>query len=224
MELPTGLLRVRDADSREGPYLEGAPAFMSTDGPKNAREAEWVELFRTTGHNEYFERLYELCRKKVYARCLQLLRNSTEAEDVTHEVFLRAFEKFSSLKGGNFSGWVSKIACNLCLNRIRDGITHRRLLEESQLETKALQPASVERETIQAEYMRIAHGIIQELQPEQRKVLLLKYLEGLSYREIEQITGYDGNQVRSYLQNARRNFQLRWRSQIVADQDVKNGT
>jgi RNA polymerase sigma-70 factor (ECF subfamily) len=52
--------------------------------------------------------------------------------------------------------------------------------------------------------------VIQSLVPEQRKVLLLRYVDEYSYREIEQITGYDSGQVRSHLQNARRNFQLRW--------------
>lgn len=195
---------------------------MSRDGPK-AREAEWVELFRSTGRNEYFDLLYKHSRKGVYRRCFQLLRNRAEAEDLTHEVFLRAYEKFSTLKGDNFSGWVGKIASNLCLNSLRNRITHRRLLQEKQPVTEALNPVPIERRVIQAEQVSLAREIIATLRPEHRKVLLLKCLEGFTYREIEQITGYNENEVRSHLQNAKRNFKLRWQSRATAD-DIKNGS
>lgn len=197
---------------------------MSSDRPETAREAELVELFRATARNEYFELLYKLCRKKVYGICLRLLRDAAEAEDSTHEVFLRAYQKFSTLKGNNFSGWVSRIACNLCLNSIRNGTTQRRLLEGSQPATNSVNPAPAEIRAIQMEHLRFAREIIETLRPEHRKVLLLKYLEGFSYREIEEITGYNGEEVRSYLQNARRNFQLRWQSRVETAGDIKDGS
>lgn len=200
------------------------PALMSSNRPESAREAEWVELFRATARTEYFELLYKLARKKVFGICLRMLQDTAEAEDLTHEVFLRAFEKFSTLKGNNFSGWVSRIACNLCLNKIRNGITQRRLLEGSQPATETRNPAPAETGAIQAEHMRLAREILETLRPEHRKVLLLKYLEGFSYREIEEITGYNSKQVRSHLQNARRNFQLRWRTRVVTVGDDEDGS
>lgn len=197
---------------------------MSSDRPESFREAECVELFRKTARNEYFELLYGLCCKKVYGICLRMLRDAAEAEDLTHEVFVRAFEKFSALKGSNFSGWVSRIAVNLCLNKIRNGITRRRLLEGSQPPTETRSPAAAEKGAIQAEQIRLAREILETLRPEHRKVLLLKYLEGFSYREIEQVTGYNGEQVRSHLQNARRNFQLRWMGRVEAAREDDDGS
>ena len=197
---------------------------MSNLHSESSPEAEWVELFRTTGRNEYFELLYKLCRKRVYGMCLRLLRQADEAEDMTHEVFLRAYEKFSTLKGNNFSSWVARIACNLCLNRIRNAITRRKLIEDSQPNTIKGDCFPTESEAIRAEQLRFAREIIDTLRPEHRKVLLLKHLEGFSYKEIEELTGYSGEQVRSHLQNARRNFQLRWQKRVVSTRREKDGT
>ena len=55
--------------------------------------------------------------------------------------------------------------------------------------------------------------VLETLKQEQRSVLTLKYVQGYSYSEIEERTGYTYDQVRSYLQNARRNFQIRWTEQ-----------
>ena len=68
-----------------------------------------------------------------------------------------------------------------------------------------------EQRLISRQELAIAEEILAELKPEQRRVLLLRHLDGCSHRRIGAETGYSAEQVRSYLQNARRNFALRWR-------------
>jgi RNA polymerase sigma-70 factor (ECF subfamily) len=171
-------------------------------------EAGLVEAFRATADSRHFAALYRLAWHRVFGRCLKLLRNAGDAEDATHETFLKAYEQFSWLRGTNFTAWVLTIASNLCLNRIRRERVWARVLERSAPETGAERGG--EQAAIAAEEVEIARSILGSLSPEQRKVLLLRYLDECSHHEIESITGYDAEQVRSYLQNGRRNFRIRW--------------
>ncbi len=169
-------------------------------------EQELVERFRETGQDRYFGSLYVLARRAVYSRCLAILRDGESAEDLTHEAFLRAYDQFTSLEGTNFSGWVYRIATNLSLNRLRDELNRKRILEsqaQSTLRDKEENP-------VPEEDVNQARRVMETLKKEHRTVLTLKYLEGCSYKEIEKKTGYSTEQVRSYLQNARRNFRKRW--------------
>jgi RNA polymerase sigma-70 factor (ECF subfamily) len=188
--------------------------MTSEDQRRNASEEELVEDFRSTGDNECFDRLYRSTRRKVFSVCLKFLREPGAAEDVVHEAFLRAYERFHSMEGRNFSAWVCRIAANLCMNRIRDQRRREELMSAAhQLQLAAALP---EVETIQAEQKQMVLDVIESLGPEQRRVFLLRHVENCSYQEIERITGYDSGQVRSHLQNARRNFQLRWRRKTGA--------
>lgn len=182
-------------------------ALASSGGEPS--EADLVTSFRSTGDNRHFEGLYRAFRRKVFGVCYHLLRSADAAEDATHEAFLRAYEQFSTLRGTNFSAWVVRIASNLCLNRIRQDATRERAVESSDA------VADGETAVILAEETGIAREVLRSLGPEQRKVLLLRYLEGYSHQEIETITGYDAAQVRSYLQNGRRNFRIRWLERIA---------
>ena len=187
-------------------------------------EDELVDQFRATSENVYFEALYQAARRKVFSVCFRILRNAASAEDITHEAFLRAYERFRTLEGNNFSAWVCRIAANLCLNSIRDQRTRERLLlDQAFVQGPADEPVTAERGAIHGEESGIALEVIESLAPEQKKVLLLRCVEGCSYNEIERITGYDSGQVRSYLQNARRNFQIRWQNKVGSAEGKQDG-
>ncbi len=175
-------------------------------------ESQLVERFRRTGEGRYFETLYLRTRRRVYSRCLAILKDGEGAEDQTHETFLRAYDQFSSLQGDNFSGWVYQIATNLSLNRLRDELNRQQILKRS-VTSPSVELEGTEERLIRRDELGKAGRVLATLNEEQRTVLTLKYVQGYSYSEIEQRTGYSYAQIRSYLQNARRNFQIRWTQQ-----------
>lgn len=190
--------------------------------PPTLSEPELVEMFRSTGENRFFEGLYLLAGRKVFHVCLRFLHDYDSASDLTHEAFLRAYERFSLLQDCNFSAWACRIAANLCLNRIRDQKTRNDLLDLAfPRPTRASDSAGPSRGA--TEEIGAAREILDSLPLDQRRALLLKYVEGYSYREIAEMTGCDNGQVRSLLQSARRHFQLRWQSQFVSRKDKQHG-
>jgi RNA polymerase sigma-70 factor (ECF subfamily) len=175
--------------------------------------AELVERFRTTAAADCFAELYRRTRRRVFGVALRLVADPALAEEICHDAFLRAYEGFASLRGVEFSAWVCRIAENLALNARR----HRAVVERARADL-AKEPAAPgpERHLISRQEVEIAGAILASLRPEQRDVLLLRHLERLSHGEICAVTGHSPAEVRSHLQNARRNFAIHWRRRTAA--------
>src|SRR5246500_3105364 len=83
------------------------------------REAEAIRRARD-GDRTAFEYLYRLHSRRVYAVCLRMLADPTEAEDLTQEAFLLLFRKIHTFRGESaFSTWLHRLAVNLVLMRLR---------------------------------------------------------------------------------------------------------
>lgn len=179
---------------------------MSTPGPEALSEQELVERFRSGRENPYFAELYRRERRRVYGLCLKFLREPAAAEDVCHEAFVRAFERFDSLASGHFSAWVRRIAANLSINRMRLMANTTQAMPKN---VPAADP-DPDRRAVSHEELAAAIDLIRALDQDQRRAFVMFHLEGLSYEGIAARTGLPLHTVRSHLQNARRNLQLRW--------------
>lgn len=179
---------------------------MSADSLHSLTEQELVARFRTSGERRWFAELYRRERRRVYGLCLKFLREPAAAEDACHEAFVRAFEHFEEFEGDRFSAWLRRIAANLCINQLR---SMRRAATAPPGEIAAPEP-SLERQVGDRRALAAALEVVRSLGPEQRRAFVMFHIEGLSYREIAESTGLDPQTVRSHLQNARRNFDLRW--------------
>jgi RNA polymerase sigma-70 factor (ECF subfamily) len=178
-----------------------------TRGLADASEAELVERFRATRAPRFFDELYQRSRRRVFAVCLRIVGDAARAEDLCHDTFVRAFQGFDRFSGTTFAAWVCRIGVNLSLNEVR----HRTVAARSERQhDPPVTPAGAERRLVSREALDRAAAIIEGLEPHQRRVFLLRHLDELSYGEIAERTGWTGEQVRSFLQNARRNFRIAW--------------
>lgn len=177
--------------------------------PEELTVAELVERFRA-GDAAAFAELYRRLRRRVFGVALRVLDDVAAAEEVCHDAFLRAYERFDSLRGVEFAAWICRIASNLALNAVR----HRAVAERARTDLGEPPAApGAERRLISRQEVERAAAVLAALKREHREVLLLRHLDGLSHSQIASRTGYSAEQVRSYLQNARRNFAIRWRGQ-----------
>jgi RNA polymerase sigma-70 factor (ECF subfamily) len=176
-----------------------------------ADEAGLVERCRG-GEDAAFAALYRRSRRAVFAVCLHFLRDPAWAEDACHDAFVQAYERFATLRGEQFTPWVRRIAARQCLNLLRHRAVGRRLAAEAAGE--AVGPSGHGAVAARQE-LELASALLGTLSPEQRRVFLLRHVEEMTYEEIAAATGYDAGRVRSYLQNARRNFRLRWEEAVA---------
>ncbi len=194
-------------DGRRSPHHNVSNAMQRTRALDGLTEAELVTGLRATGDGRCFEELYRRSRRKVFGVCFKILGEASAAEDACHDAYVRAYDRFDSLRGVRFTAWVRRIAANRCYDELR------RRRPEVLTDTPPEEPRvdHVERSIISRQDLDRALAIVDSLEPQQRSVFLLRHLDRKSYSEIGEVTGFSAKQVKSYLQNARRNFQLAWR-------------
>ena len=184
-----------------------------------------VRQFRATGSPAVFEILFRKYQTTVFSFVSRMV-NGEDAYDLTQEVFVRALRSLPSFTGGcKFRTWLLTIARNVCLNHLRD----RRLrlgLEAGSLDEAPDTPgfvgdpadpaADIARiaETVR-ELQRLVDRVLALLTDEQRLLITLRDLQGLSYEEIEQIMDLSLVNVKSKLHRARLAFKTKFQPYLA---------
>lgn len=155
------------------------------------------------GDGEAFHRLVLIYQNLVYSVALRMLHDRAEAEDVAQEVFLRAFRSLGRFRGDSkLSTWLYAITARLCLNRLKVVRRGQDLFRENPLPMGGSSPPP-DRALEERELRSLLEREIQRLGPEQRIVLILRDIQGLSYEEIAEVLGVELGTVRSRLHRAR---------------------
>jgi RNA polymerase sigma-70 factor (ECF subfamily) len=179
--------------------------MISVDDP----DAELLDKAQN-GDELGFSELVLKYRNRVMGVAARMLGNRVDAEDVAQEVFVKVHNGLKDFKRESlFSTWLYRITANSCLNDRRKRARERqggRVLEESEpwAPDPAFDPhAALERR----ELTRLLEQAIQALPEEQRIVLLLRDIEGLSYEDIAESLEIELGTVRSRLHRARAGVQ-----------------
>lgn len=141
-------------------------------------------------------------REAVFGLCLGFSKNPSDAEDLTHDVFLKAFEKAETLRDrGRMKVWLFRIARNTCLNELRNRRLRRLFLlsrTEDGIERRTPERLADRKETFGR--MKTA---VRSLPKKQRDVFLLRAYGELSYEDIAATLGLKIGTVMSRLSRAR---------------------
>ncbi|HEX4526706.1 MAG TPA: RNA polymerase sigma factor [Gaiellaceae bacterium] len=151
--------------------------------------------------------LYERYARPIYSYCLHQLGNREEAEDAMQSTFLNAFRGFKRGVDPEFeSAWLYKIAQNVCLTRQRSSWRRRKI--ESPGDIDAMQDFVPAQQVDSDELIRLPEAL--DAMPEQqRRGLLLREWQGLSYREIGEELNLSQAAVETLLFRARRTLAAR---------------
>jgi RNA polymerase sigma-70 factor (ECF subfamily) len=148
--------------------------------------------------------LYDRYSNLVYRKCIALLKNREEAKDVTHDVFIQAFLKLSTLKEGEkFGGWVSAIAYRKCFDVLRLRRSHFEVEIDGPLPEELERDSELEEKLWKEERMQDMEKAFLELPVPERALLLMRYQDGLAVKEIQDILGINESAVKMRLKRAR---------------------
>jgi RNA polymerase sigma-70 factor (ECF subfamily) len=141
-------------------------------------------------------------KDSVFRICLGFSKDPWDAEELTQEVFLKAYRKISSRDNSNLSKrWLFKVARNTCL----DYVKKRRLKRLFQLKSNgpSVDDNSPEMKVVQNEQLQILKRAVSQLSKRNREVFVLKEYGHLSYEEIALTLGIKKGTVMSRLNRAR---------------------
>ena len=187
-----------------------AETSIVTDGRPNAplTEAD-SDAFLIRRYLNGDARAFEVLFKKYQTPIFNLVSrmvNGEDAYDLTQDVFCNALRGLHNFRGeSKFSTWLYSIARNVCLNRLRQ-TSHAGEESLDEIEERSEMPdlsIDVHRIAETHEVQRLVNSVLAALPPEQRLLITLRDLEGLSYEEIGQVTGMTLTNVKSRLHRAR---------------------
>jgi RNA polymerase sigma-70 factor (ECF subfamily) len=189
---------------------EEALSDVVGSGPE-AEERELI-LASQKGDLDSFNKLVERYQRQVYNLALRMLGLGQAAEDATQEAFLSAFRAIRGFRGGSFKAWLLRITANACYDQLR--LARRRpstsleaILDDparsSELATLESPDESPEDRLQRLELARVINHCLARLPTEQRLVVVLCDIQGLSYDEAAQAAGCSLGTVKSRLSRGR---------------------
>ncbi len=169
-------------------------------------DAALLENFYREKDNEWLGVLMQRYTLLLYGVCMKYLKDEEEARDAVQQIFLKAIAELQKYPVTYFKSWMYMIARNHCLMQLRDKnktpvpVTEKMLVdnpgEEDSVQTLRNKDATLE----------MLDEALSELNDEQRKCVELFYLHKKSYSEIAAITNFSLLQVKSHIQNGKRNL------------------
>jgi RNA polymerase sigma factor (sigma-70 family) len=170
-------------------------------------DQELLEKFYTDRDNNWLGILLQRYTLLLFGVSMKYLKNEVEAQDAVQQIFLKAITELNKYKVEYFKSWLYMVCKNYCLMKIRD--------RQGKRPTEIKESMVVIAEDNDIQYLLdkdrtldVMETTLEELNPEQKDCIKLFYLEKRSYQEIAETTGFSLMQVKSYIQNGKRNLKI----------------
>ena len=174
---------------------------------KKLSDEELVEAIVKTNNTLLFETLYDRYAGLVYNKCYGFAKDGDEAKDLAQDVFLKLFVKLASFKGkSKFSTWLYSFTYNHCVNYVTRNTAKK--FEKQSVDYKDIENLSDGYDedddssflTMKVEKLKVALELIS---PEEKMILLLKYQDNLSIKEIESALNIGESAVKMRIKRAK---------------------
>jgi RNA polymerase sigma-70 factor (ECF subfamily) len=180
---------------------------------KSFSDEELIDRYKNTADNLVISELFERYTHLIFGVCMKYLKNEEESKDAVMQVFEQLFTKLKTQEIQNFKSWIYTVAKNFCLMNIRHEQSVRKhkdeyyaIMQQEIMESSSLNHP-INKDELNDKIPKLKKGI-EQLNIDQRKCIELLYLQDKSYKEVSEITGYSMKQVKSYIQNGKRNLKI----------------
>lgn len=169
-------------------------------------DAELVEQYKSGGDVNVLGELYGRYMELAYGVCLKYFKEPEEAKDAVINIFEELVPKLKKYEVSNFKSWLYQLAKNHCLMKLRTRKSQPVTVDVDimHLEEKNHLDNIAEKE----EQLNGMENCIKQLPAEQKQAIQLFYLKEKCYKEIADMTDTEVHQVRSFIQNGRRNLKI----------------
>ena len=190
--------------------IENEISYFHPVNPKlhyHISDQELLERFYADHDNQWLGILLERYTLLLLGVCMKYLKNEELARDSVQQIFLKVITELQKYKVEYFKSWIYMVAKNHCLMQLRDkpGKNTVEVKESIIAKTEETDKESLLLNERTYEYMSEA---LKELNADQQLCVTLFYMEKKSYQQITEQTGYSMMQVKSHIQNGKRNLRI----------------
>ncbi|WP_026308799.1 RNA polymerase sigma factor [Spirosoma spitsbergense] len=172
---------------------------------KALTDEEAIRQYLPDQSNQCFEILYKRYVGKVYQRCLSMTHDTEKAEDFTHDIFIKVFNKLEAFEQrSSFSTWLYSVSFNYCADQLR--IAKRFSTTSLDFNNEWDKADSLD-DQLHEETLQLMQQAMTSLSAKERSLLRLKYEDGLSIDEIAQTLDLSPSAVKMRLKRSRDKIQ-----------------
>lgn len=165
-----------------------------------------LQAYKETGNIEYIGQLFDRYTQLSFLVCMKYLKEEEESRDTVMQVFEQLIGDLKRYEVQTFRYWLHSILKNRCLAILSQKQKNNFVSTESAENFLAEQLA--DEDTEKEVYLSHLPKALERLNDEQKICIDFFYLQQKSYKEIADITGFDLNKVKSYIQNGKRNLKM----------------
>ncbi len=181
----------------------------STSNHSHLTDNELVSLYKSTSDKIYVGELYKRYTHLVLGMCIQYFKDRDVAKDIVLQIFEKLFDELKKREVENFKAWLTFVVRNYCISELRKMQTQVNRDIEYQYQLKNQSVELDKEEAVEEEQkLEALEKALESLNPFQKKCIELFYLKNMSYTQIVEMTGYSVNEVKSYIQNGKRNLKM----------------
>jgi RNA polymerase sigma factor (sigma-70 family) len=181
--------------------------FFRRKNSNNETDEEIIARYRSGGDQQLVGILYERYSHLVFGVCMKYLKNRDESKDAVVNIFEKLLVDLRQHTIDNFKSWIHTVSRNYCLMQLRKSNRPGTEKDVDELSHKLEDNNNNDAEVKEEQLTHLEEGI-RQLNEEQRICIELFFLQQKCYQEVVEATGFTMNQVKSFIQNGKRNLKI----------------
>ncbi len=187
---------------------------MSYKSGSELSDLEVIAKIQADNSGEDFTIIYKRYYPKVLDKCYGMVKNLSQSKELAEDILSKAFEKLPSFRQqASFSSWLYSITYNHCIDFLRERhrVHYSEWNEKNEIPDLAEEP---EDDVVEVDLDKVL-GILDQIHPEEKALILMKYQDGLSVRQIGEAMRISEAAVKMRLKRARTRIQFLFRSKFM---------
>ncbi len=178
---------------------------------KKLADEELIELYLSKHNSAYFDMLYNRYSTKVFSKCISLLKNEELAQDALQDIFIKIYLNIAKFSGkSKFSTWVYSITYNYCIDFLRKKKKEKNIFSEDIENTAEPIEEVPDKELLEMQVSRLKR-VLEEIPIGDKAVLLMKYQDEMSIREISHILSKSESAIKMKIKRAKHKAQKQYK-------------
>lgn len=167
-----------------------------------------IARYKHSGDKECISILFDRYGMLIFGVCMKYLKDNNEAQDAVMKIFEKLMDDLKKFEVAKFKSWLHVVAKNYCFMQLRNRQALTERTEELPEDDMLLQFSDDKSDETKSFMLEQLDTAIQQLKTEQKICIELFYLKEMCYKDVADLTGFTADQVKSYIQNGKRNLKI----------------